>query len=140
MKLRPTRTLRTSIVAGGLALLASVAVGTPAGLAGATGSPTTPACDAIACAAAYIGVPTTTLADDIVNETIRTGTLGTQIAIDQLDTAMANLLSTGAPRLDSSLLPWYRAVITRHDTIRDALLDQTVTALRGVGLGLVSPP
>jgi hypothetical protein len=140
VKLRPTPTVRSSIVAGGLAVLAAVAAaGPPAGPAGATDSAATLGCEPIACAATYIGVPRSALAADIVNETRRTGTLGTQVAIEQLDAAMARQLSASAPRIDASLLPWYRAVIARHDAIRDALLDQTVTALRGV-LGGVSPP
>jgi hypothetical protein len=134
VKLRPTRTVRSSIV--GLAVLAAVA---DAGPAGATESAATLDCEPMSCAAAYIGVPRSALAADIVNETRRTGTLGTQVAIEQLDAAMARQLSASGPRFDSSLLPWYSAVIARHDAIRDALLDQTVTALRGVGGG-VSPP
>jgi hypothetical protein len=79
------------------------------------------------------------LAAGIVNKTIRTGALGTQVAIDQLDAAMERQLSASAPTLDLSLVPWYRAVIARHDAIRDALLDQTVTALRGPIGGMSSP-
>jgi hypothetical protein len=125
---------------GTVAVLAAVAtVGISAGPAGAVGSATTLECESIACAAAYIGVPAPALAAEIVTETWRTGTLGLHVAIEELDAAMVRQLSAGAPMFDSGLVPSYRAVIARHDTIRDALLDQTVTALRSV-LGVVSPP
>jgi hypothetical protein len=86
-------------------------------------------CDPIDCAAVYIGVPSSTLAADIVNETRRTGTLGTQVAIDQLDVAMAHKLSAIAPAPSGDLVMSYWVVIAGHDTIRDALLDQAVSNL-----------
>jgi hypothetical protein len=140
VKQRPPRSVRSTIAAGGLTVLTVLAtVATPAGATVATGSPTTLECEPIVCAAAYIGVPAPALAADIVNETIRTGTIGAQIAIRQLDAAMTSQLTASVPSFDSGLIPAYRAVIARHDAIRDALLDQTVTALHSV-LGVVSPP
>jgi hypothetical protein len=53
---------------------------------------------------------------------------------------MVRQLTASAPSFDTNLTVSYREVVARHDATRDALLDQTVAALRGVGLGLVSRP
>ena len=85
----------------------------------------------IACAAAYIGVPATTLAVDIVNEARRSGTIGMQVAIGQLDTAMTRQL-TASDRSgpDGALLSW--SIVAVRDAIYDALLNQSFAALRSV--------
>jgi hypothetical protein len=92
-------------------------------------------CEPIECAAAYIGVARSTLGADIVNETIRTGTLGTQVAFGQLDAAMAQKLSAIAPASSASVVASYQGVIANHDTIRDALLKQTVCCLLNTSEG-----
>jgi hypothetical protein len=88
-------------------------------------------CDPIACAAAYIGVPATTLAVEIATEATRTGTIGTQVAISQLDAAMSRQLAV-SDRSDPASLLFNWSILVIHDAIHDALLDQSVTALRGV--------
>jgi hypothetical protein len=84
----------------------------------------------IACAAAYIGVPPTALAADIGNEARRTGTIGTQVAIDQLDTALTRHLTTSdAAHPATAVSKW--SSIALHDAIHDTLLHIAVTGLRG---------
>jgi hypothetical protein len=74
-------------------------------------------------------VPRSTIAAAIANETRRTGTLGTQVAIDQLDAAMAHKVSAIALAASAALVLSYWVVIANHDAIRDALLDQAVSSL-----------
>lgn len=91
--------------------------------------PPPPNCDPIACAAAYIGVPATSLAVEIATEARRTGTIGTQVAINQLDAAMTRHLAASDPSDPAhQLFNWSIAMI--RDAIHDALLDQSTTALR----------
>lgn len=95
----------------------------------AASSPPPLGCEPIDCAAAYIGVSRSTIVADIVNESRRTASLGTQVAIDQLDAAMAQKLSAIAPATAASLVMSHWVVIANHDAIRDALLNQAVAAL-----------
>ncbi|MET0459140.1 MAG: hypothetical protein ABW195_07825 [Ilumatobacteraceae bacterium] len=104
---------------------------TAASGAAAAGAPPTNGSDPMTLAAAYIGVPTSTLAVDIVEETGRTGVLGLQVAVDQLDSAMAAKLSALPPTTDQGTVMAYLSVVAGHHDIRDALLDRAVTTLRG---------
>ena len=124
-----TRIARSSAIAACAAIATTAVAAGAADAAFAAKSPTLLGCEPIDCAAAYIGVPSTTLAAATVNETTRTGTLGTHVAIDQLDAAMAHKLSAIAPTPSATLVMSYWVVIANHDAIRDALLDQAVTAL-----------
>ncbi len=114
------------------AVAAVVTLSIPANPALATDASPPLGCEPITCAADYIGVPTPTLRVDIANHAMQTGTLGTQIAIDQLDIARARQLSALPVAPDGSLDMSHWNVIARHHAIRDALLHQAVTALRGV--------
>jgi hypothetical protein len=129
--LRRTRIVRSCAITAGCAVLATLSpFASPARQALANPPPPVSS-DPISLAAAYIGTPTSTLAADIVNETMRTGLPGTQVAIDQLDAAMTRQLSALAPTTDSSTIMAYRSLVVAHDTIRDQLLDRTLTALKG---------
>lgn len=122
---------RTRLIAGGwMTLLSAVSVGTAADPGAAVASSPPLGCEPIACAAADIGVPATTLASEIAAEAQRTGTLGVQVAIDQLDAAMATGLAAIPPAPEGTLAASQRSVIARHHAVRDALLTQAVTALR----------
>jgi hypothetical protein len=133
--LRLARIVRSSAIALGTALTVTALAGSAATPAHASSNPPPLGCEPIECAAAYIGVPRSTLAADIVNETIRTGTLGTQVAVNQLDAAKAHKLSAIAPALSAGLVASYQTVIANHDTIRDAVLDQAVSGLLGANEG-----
>jgi hypothetical protein len=134
--LRLARIVRySSAIALGTALAAIAIAGSAATPAHASSDPAPLGCEPIECAAAYIGVSRSTLAADIVNETIRTGTLGTRVALNQLDAAMAQKLSAIAPTPSASLVASYQTVIANHDTIRDAVLDQAVSGLLGTSEG-----
>ena len=124
------RIVRSSTIAA-CAAIATTIVASPADPAHAASTPPSLGCEPIACAAAYIGVPRSAVAADIVNETRRTGTIGTQVAIDQLDAAMTRKLSAIASSPEASLVMSYWVVIANHDAIRDALLDQAVSYLLG---------
>jgi hypothetical protein len=123
------RITRSSAIAVCTAIATTAIAAGSAGPAFAASGQPPLGCEPIECAAAYIGIPSTTLAADIVNETTRTGTLGTQVAIDQLDTAMAHKLWAIAPAASATLVMSYWVVIANHDAIRDAVLNQAVTAL-----------
>jgi hypothetical protein len=123
------RIARSSAIAVCTAIATTAIAGSSANPALATSDPPPLGCEPIDCAAAYVGVPRSTLAADSVNETFRTGTLGTQVAIDQLDAAMADKLSAIAPEPSASLVWSYWLVIANHDAIRDAVLNQAGTDL-----------
>ena len=130
--LRQSRIVRKCALAAGCAVLATISTfGAPPRQAQAATAPPSPESDPITLAAAYIGVPTSTLAAHIVTETRQTGTLGIQVVIDQLDEAMARQLSALPPTIDESIIMAHYSVIASHHTIRDALLDQAVTGLKG---------
>ena len=118
--LRQTRIARSLVVTATCAALATsalLAASVPQALAETT--PPANYTDPITIAAAYIGVPTSTLATDIMDETRRTGSLGIQAAIDQLDSAMATQLSTLAPITDLNTIMAYRTTLLDHHAIRD---------------------
>jgi hypothetical protein len=126
------RMFRSCAVVAGCAVLAAVLLfGAPARQARAESDPPSLNRDPITMAAAFIGVSTATLAADIVNETMRTGTIGVHVAIDQLDAAMSMKLSAPEPTTDQSVIWTHYSVIVSHDTIRDALLSHAVTVPQG---------
>ena len=83
------------------------------------------------CAAACIGaLARSTLAADIVDETRRTGTIGTQSPSTSSTPPGRDSSPPSPPRPTGALDIAHVDVIARDDAIRDAFLDQAVTGLR----------
>lgn len=125
--LRPIRTLRSLAIAAGCAALTASSLGAPTTRTAAAQAPGSLDAEPIARAAAYIGVPTSALAADIVAATTPTGISGMQVAVDQLDAAMTRHLASFALVIDENTVLAHHAAAAE---IRDALLDQAVTVLQ----------
>jgi hypothetical protein len=131
MRLRQSQFFRSCAITGSCVALAALApLDSSTAEARVARTPPTLA-EPITDAAAYIGVTAASLAAEIVNETMRTGLPGTDVAIEQLDAAMARQLSTLTPGTDANTIFATQAIIATHHAIRNAILSQTVTVLQG---------